>query len=349
MADLSVADQCDIILKAEEVWADSQKLTEMYTPHAETIQAMTMKQKDRTRVITELENPELEGNNVKIVWLDNCGEELDASTQDFCDFTGQEVGMNSMDVNLSKKKSASFIINENDILRNRYTLDEIVARKVLAKIKALDEHINLQSLLFLSASAGYTNNAEGYTLNGTTLEIPAADYNNDLYVKMIIDAQLNELNDAFVVDNGALYRHFLNAQLDRNNSEGVGENNRTQLFDSYFDLRGFAKAGISDDTFLVSPGAYAFASRNYNPEAPMEVHPKDGRQIRYSIPSNTIAGLRYDVVYEYVCSGKRFVHKYYMEANFDFVLNPAGCDVLVSSGPDVFDNVSGILSYTKVA
>lgn len=349
MADLSVADQCDIILKAEEVWADSQNQTDMYTADAETIRALAERQQGRTSVITELENPELEGNNVKIVWLDNCGDELDASCQDVCDLTAEEVAMNSVDYTLTKCKSASFKINENDVLRNRYTIDEIIARKMLSKMKALDEWINAQSLLFLSANAGYNKNAESYTLNGSTLEIPTSDYTNDLYVKMAIDAKLNKINDPFVVDNGALYRYYLNAQLEQGNAEGKGNQAKSMLFPTYFDLVGFPTAPITDDSFLISSSAYAFASRNYNGMAPMEVNPKEGRQMRWSMPSNTIPGLRYDVYHEYSCTGKRFTHTYYIEANFDFVLNPKGCDVLVSTGPDVFDQVSGILSYTKVS
>lgn len=349
MADLSVADQCDIILKAEEVWADSQGQTEMYTADAETIKALSERQKGRTQIITELENPELEANNVKIVWLDNCGETLDDSCQSVCSVSANEVAMSSKNINLSKCKSASFKINENDVLRNRYTLDEIVARKMLSKMKALDEYINAQSLVFLSANAGYNKNPESYSFNATTLEIPTSDYTNDLYVKMAIDAKLNKIVDPFIVDNGALYRYYLNAQLEQGNAEGKGNQRKSMLFPTYFDLVGFPSASISDDTFLISSSAYAFASRNYNPNAPIEVNPKSGRQIRWSMPSNTIAGLRYDVYHDYVCTGRRFTHTYYIEANFDFALNPVGCDVLVSTGPDVFDNVSGILSYTKVA
>jgi len=349
MADLSVADQCDIILKAEEVWADSQNQTDMYTADAETIKALAERQKGRTRIITELENPELEGNNVKIVWLDNCGEELDATCQDVCDLTAEEVAMNSKNFTLTKCKSASFKINENDVLRNRYTIDEIVARKILAKMKALDEHINVQSLLFLSANAGYNKNPEAYTFTSDSLQIPAADYTNELYVKMAIDAKINKISDPFIVDNGALYRYYLNAQLEQGNAEGKGNQRKTMLFPTYFDLVGFPSAAITDDTFLISSSAYAFASRNYNGNTPIEVNPKEGRQMRWSMPSNTIPGLRYDVYHEYSCTGKRFTHTYYIEANFDFVLNPVGCDVLVSTGPDVFDQVSGILSYTKVA
>lgn len=353
MADLSVADQCDIILKAEEVWSDSQNQTDMYTADAETIKALAERQAGRTRIITELENPELEGNNVKIVWLDNCGEELDDTCQDVCDITADEVAMTSKNFTLNNCKSASFKIDENDVLRNRYTMDEIVARKLLAKMKALDEHINAQSLLFLSANAGYNINPETYTFAGSSLQIPTADYNTDLYVKMAIDAKMNKLSDPFVVDNGALYRYYLKAQLEQGNAEGKGAERKIMLFPTYFDLLGFPKAGITDDTFLISSSAYAFASRNYNGDAPVEVNPKEGRQIRWSMPSNTVPGLRYDIYHEYVCSGKRFEHTYYIEANFGFALNPVGCDIEITPAegedPAVYDQVSGILSYTKVA
>src|SRR5690606_9424873 len=156
--------------------------------------------------------------------------------------------------------------------------------------------------------AGYNKNKETFTFSSTTLQIPAANYTNDLFVKMVIDAKINKLKDPFVIDNGALYRYVLNAQLEQGNGEGKGNHKKATLFDTYFDLVGFPTAPITDTTFLVSASAYAFASRNYNGANPIEVNPKDGRQIRFSIPSNNIPGLRYDVYHEYVCSGKRFTH-----------------------------------------
>lgn len=356
MADLSVADQCDIILKAEEVWADSQGQTDMYTADAETIKALAERQVGRTRIITELENPELEANTVKIVWLDNCGQVLDDACQDVCDLEATEIAMNSKTVNLNKCASASFKVNENDLLRNRYSLDEIVARKMLSITKALDEEINAKSLLFLTANVGLNKNPETYAKVGETLQIPAADYDTDLYLKFMIDSKLNKLSDAFVVDNGALYRYYMNAQLNANNLDGSGDFKRSQLMKTYFDFTGFAQAPVTaQDTFLISSSAYAFASRNYNSSAPTEVNPKGGRQVRWSVASNTIPGIRYDVYHEYVCTGKRFTHTYYVEANYDFVLNPIGCDFEVTpAGPDdtppaVVGNVTGILGYNKIA
>lgn len=347
MADLSLSKQCDIILKAEEVWADSQNLTDQYTADAETIKALAAEQADRTRILTSLEDPSLEDDDVKIVWIDTCGTELDETCQDVCDFTGTDAPLNSKIYTLDNCKSASFSVDENDLRRNMYSFDEYVARQLLAKTKALDEFMNAQSLLFLSASAGWNKNPESYTFNTTTLEIPEADYTTDLLVKMIIDAKINKIKDPFVVDSGNLYKPFLLADLEKGDSDGPGSFAKSKLFNTYFDLVGFPTAPVTDTTFLISPSSYAYATRTYNPAEPTAYNPTNGWQQRYSIPSNNIPGVRYDVYYKYECSGKRFKHTWYIETNWGFFLNPEGCDVLISEGPDVFDNVTGILSYTK--
>src|SRR5690606_27024128 len=140
MADLSLSKQCDIILKAEEVWADSQKMTDMYTADAETVKALTMEQRDRSRVITQLEDPNLEDDEVRVVWVDNCNVSLDEACQDVCDFTGSDAPLASKVLTLDNCKSASFSVDENDLRRNQYSFDEYVARQLLAKTKALDEY-----------------------------------------------------------------------------------------------------------------------------------------------------------------------------------------------------------------
>lgn len=349
MADLSLSKQCDIILKAEEVWADSQNQTEMYTPDAETIKALATEQKDRSRILTSLENPALEDDQVSIVWIDNCGSALDDDCQDVCDFTGTDAPLNSKTYTLNQCKSASFSVDENDLLRNQYSFDEYVARQLRAKYKALEEFVNAQSILFLSASAGFNKNPESYTWAPNTLTIPAAEYNTDLLVKMAVDAKINKINDAFLIDSGSLYKPFLKAELEKGNCDGDGAKQKSMLFNSYFDLVGFPTAPVTDSSFLVSPSAYAFASRAYNPTDPTTYNPTNGWQQRFSMMSEVVPGLKFDVYYKYECSGKRFKHTWYIEINYGFFLNPEGCDVLVSTGPDVYSNVSGILSYTKGA
>lgn len=355
MADLSVAKECDIIVTTEQVWADSQNQTDHYTANAETIKALAERQRDRTRILTSLEDTSLEDDEVRIVWIDTCNDQLDEACQPVCDFTATDVPIASKTYSLTDCVSASFSADENDFLRNKYTLEEYVAKNILSKIKMLDEQLNAKALLFLSANAGYNKNPENYNFVGSTLQIPTADYNNELYIKMVIDSKLNKLTDPFVVDSGALYRDYLRAQLDKDNADGSGNQKRTVLFPTYFDLVGFPSAPVTDTTFLVSPTSYAFGTRNYNSAAPTVVETKNLRQIRYSIPSNSVPGVSYDVTKQIVCSGNRFKHEYLITARTGFFLNPVGCDVLVTPEvegedpvPAVYDNVSGILSYTKV-
>lgn len=351
MADLSIAKECDIKLITEQVWSDSQNQTDQYSANAETVKALAARQADRNQILTSLENTDLEDDEVEIIWIDNCDDALDDECQAVCDFTGTDAPLQSKKYKLEDCVSASFSADENDFLRNKYTIEEYIAKMLLSKIKLLDEQLNTKSLLFLSASAGHNVNPETYTQTGTTLTIPVADYTNELYIKMAIDAQMNRIMDPFVIDSGTLYRAYLKAQLDQGNAEGKGNQQRTMLFPTYFDLLGFPSSAITDTTFLVSPNAYAFGSRNFNSSTPNIVETKNLRQIRYSIPSNNIPGVTYDITKQIVCSGNRFKHEYLITARTGFFLNPVGCDIEITpedgDTPAVVGNVSGILSYTK--
>lgn len=353
MADLSVAKECDIIVTTEQVWADSQNQTSQYTADAETIKALAEQQRDRTRILTSLEDSSLDDDEITIVWIDTCADELDDDCQEMCDFTATDLPIKSQKYSLTDCVSTSFSADENDFIRNKYTLEEYVAKNILSSIKLLDEKLNAKALLFLSANAGYNVNQESYNFVGSTLQVPTADYNNEMYIKMAVDAKMNKIVDPFVVDSGSLYRDYLRAQLDQGNADGSGEQRRTSLFPTYFDLTGFPTAPVTDSTFLISPNAYAFGTRNYNTAAPTVVETKNLRQIRYSIPSNNVPGVTYDVVKQIVCSGNRFKHEYLIIARTGLFLNPTGCDVEVTPAdgedPAVYDQVSGILSYTKVA
>ncbi|MDM1396068.1 hypothetical protein [Myroides odoratimimus] len=340
MAEISIANQCDILLKAEEDWNNSQSQKDMYKAEATTISALTTEQVGRNKVITSLEDPSMDDDEVTVVWIDNCETKLDDDCQDVCNFTGSQASMNSKKFKLTKCKSASFSIDENALRRSRYTLEEFVANQLLVKTKALDEYLNKQGLLFLSANAGYNKNQDEFTWNANSMEVPKDRYNIDLLVDMKIDIQVNNMADAFLIDNRSLLKPYMNAGLDKEDLQS-GNFKRSELFKTYFDIAGFPVAGVDDTSFLVAPGSYAFVNRNYNESTPKQVNPSSGWQQRYSIPSFNVPGVVYDVYYKYDCSGKRFKHTYYMEVNYDFLLNPVGCG-------ETGKQVSGILSYKKV-
>ncbi len=340
MADFSIAKQCDIVLKAESEWKDSQSQTEMYNADAEVITALATEQVGRNRILTDLQSTDMDDDEVKVVWIDNCEVPLDDACQNVCDFTGGEAKLKSKKYKLTKCKSASFSIDENDLRRNAYTPEEYVANQFLVKTKALDEYLNKQGLLFLSNNAGYNKNQGEYTWKANSMQVPQNRYDVDLMVDMVIDAKVNLIKDPFLVDSGTLFKPFLKAELEKGDSDGSGSDRKSKLFRTYFDLIGFPTSGITDNSFLVAPGSYAFANRSYNPGQPTTYNPTSGWQQRWSMPSFNIPGVAYDVYYKYECSGKRFKHTYLIQVTFDFLLNPEGCG-------ENAKKVTGILSYKK--
>lgn len=341
MADFSIAKECDILLTAEQVWADSQSQTEMYAAEAETVKALVAQQKGRTDILTKLEDPALEDDQVKIVWMDFCTDSEPDDCGDVCDFEGEEPILDSKTYSLTACKELTFSLDENNLLRNKYTFEEASAKGLMNIMRQFDEYLNKQGLLFLSANAGYNKNQDTGTWVPNTMYIPAADYNQDLMVDMVVDAKINKLTNPFLIDSGALYKSFLNAEYNSGNLDGKGDLVKSKLFPAYFDMFGFAASEITDTSFLVTPYAYAFANRHYNPTSPYNFKAQGVDQIRYSIESKNIPGVMYDVFHIKECSGMRAKHTWKVQVRWAYLLNPEGCD------DGAGNKVSGILSYTK--
>lgn len=339
MADLSIAKECDILLTAEQVWADSQSQNEMYSADAETIKALKEQQTGRTDILTKLEDPALEDDEITVTWIDFCETPEPEDCTSVCDFEGEEPELDSVKYKLDLCKELTFSLDENSLLRNKYTFEEVSAKGLLNLAKSFDEYLNRQSLLFLSANAGLNKGGAAGTFVGSTLEVDPANYNEDLLIDMVMDAKLSKMNDAFLIDSGALYRAFMKSQLESGNADGKGSFAKSQLFKTYFDLIGFPTAPVTDTSFVVSPYAYAVANRAYNPSSPTEFQVKNLYQIRSTFASRNIPGIVYDVYHQTECSGRRKLHTWKMQVNWKFLLNP----LCASEG----QTVTGILSYTK--
>jgi hypothetical protein len=336
-----------ISLKVEEMWKDSRFMQEFKTY---AVTAQTILSKQTATFFAPLQEKDKD-RQLRVTWVNTCDLETQDVTND-CTIEGTLPSTSSQDYALNMKREITFAVDEEDFRTNEYTQEEVVARRMATALKAMDEYINTQSLVFLNTFAG-VNVAEGdyeYNAVDKTTEVPAAKYAGvDLFLDMTLMADLNEISGAYLIDDGSLWKAYKNADIDRTNADGSGDGKRSDLLPIDFDFRGFKKANLTVDTFMISPGAVALASRTRNPDAPTLV-PGDVQQTRYTISSPTLPGIKYDVFYKLTCTvdendDSHIIHSWKIKFTGGMWLNPTGCPVTVNG---TTSNPTGVLSFTKV-
>lgn len=331
-----------IKLKAEQMWTDS-RLSADFKANADAAKAVLDNQ---TATFRELDNPEKD-NQIVVNFLNPCAI-VAQDCESNCDLTEAEMESGAKTYALDLCKKAGFGVDAETTRTNTYSVEEESARGLAAALKALDEYWAQQVLVKLKAFAGVNVAPAPWTWAANTTSVPAADYNVGMVANLINQAILNKMPSAYYIDNGGLYVPWLNAQLAAGNLDGKGDAARIAAIKLYFDQWNFAPAGLTEDTFAVSPGAVAMKTKTRNPDTPTLIG-GSVQQTRYTVASPTLPGVKYDVYYTLNCitkNGKaRIFHTWRVETNGGIFLNPEGCPVTISS---VTYTPTGVLSYTKV-
>lgn len=334
-----------IKLKAEQMWTDS-RLAQEYKANAQSAVAVL---ENQTATFRELDNPEKD-NQVVVNFINPCGVTVDDCDSN-CDLTEPELETKGKTYELDTCKKVGFSVNAEKLRTNTYNVEEVAARGLATRLKALDEWWAQQILVKLKAFAGVNVAPDPYTYAAGTTTVPAASYNRTMIGNLLNQAMLNKMPGAYFIDNGGLFVDFWNAQIDAANAAGAGDAARIKALKMYFDQWNFIPAGLTEDLFAVAPGAVAMKTKTRNPDTPTVIG-GTVQQTRYTVASPTLPGVKYDVYYGLTCitngtSGKgEIVHSWRIETNGGIFLNPEGCDVTI--GGTTY-TPSGVMSYTKGA
>jgi hypothetical protein len=250
-------------------------------------------------------------------------------------------------------REAEFSVRDDTEKTNIYTTAELMAQGFAFAGKQLDEYISQQVLLKLKSYMGVNVHPEPWTYDAVanTTDVPAVDYNAKMMAELVLDAQMNKMPSAYLIDSGSLYVDFLNRSWDAPNLDGKGDAVRIQALKTYFDMWNFAPAGVTENTFMINRSAVVLASKNDVPD-PLRYVGGDVNMWTYTMASPSLPGIKFDVFHRLTCAydatKKReyFVHAFKVRVKFDLLKNPNGCPVTINS---VVYNPTGIISYTKVA
>lgn len=331
-----------IKLKAEKMWSDAQMNAD-YIPQSVAAQVILKKQ---TATFRELDNPEKD-RTIEVNWIKDCDLAVVDGTSN-CSLNGIEAETVKKTVQFDIEKEVTFSVNAEKLRTNIYDLDEVVARRMAMSIKKLDEWWAMQSLVKLKAFTSANLAPKPFIHNAVKncTVVPNAHYGTfgtysglqlpTLFAKMMIQ---NKINDAYYIDNGRMWMEYQNTMISKGSTDqiavsGVG---RAEALKVDFDLFNFAQGGITNvTTFAVGRGAVAMKTYNRNQDAPTPVIGDNFTQTRYTVPSISLQGVKYDVYYALTCTtvnGKEnLMHTFKIKTIGGIWLNPEACPVTVQAG-----------------
>lgn len=245
---------------------------------------------------------------LQVIWGVDTGEVADCS--DDCALTGTASDAATVTIDAPLCKEITFQVSEEDMRRIGAGSPEAVqaatqaemTRLLAVKAAKLDSWVNAQTIarLLVLDNAPISGTAAGVgTVASGVIEVATASYNRTLIGQLMKMARLNKMGSPYLIDGGQLYVDWFNATIDGANDNGKGDAARVKFFKEYFDLEGFADAAITEDTFLIKPGAVGLFYKSFLPNTPRE---KAGSgQIWTNFKSNNLTDMMYDLVFEETC------------------------------------------------
>lgn len=305
----------------DAMWNDANFRREVQ-PETEVVNALKAMQTANVQMF----NPTDKKVKAKVYWIEACeGAVTDCTTA--CDFTGTNVSSACEDYVISQCKETTFSIDDSDFYDNYESFNNAVAKAFLKHTTLLDNEIEKYVIAALDAGSGtnqYVNDDRG-DVQPTTTYIDGPFWTPSLMSYFAKVRRVNQLPDAMMLSGENMYDHYWNAQADSANADGKGNMNKFDAFGWKFDLVNMDDVLGAKKSLMVSPHAAAFVSTNRVLTAEDITNGADIS--RFSVPSQNIPGLMYDVYYRTECknAGEDIVHHWRVVARFDLFLSPVMC------------------------
>lgn len=310
----------DITQLASNVFADDVMKADV-TPYAEAAQVIT---KYQTARFTPLQESEKD-RRIRMSWITFC-EPTDQAHTDECAVDGDEAATDSQIVEITNEREIGFKVARNDFRTNEYTPEQIAAHQLAVAIKTSDEKLAQYSIARMAQYANDADNAflRGYGTDDGFTEIPAAAWGPGLMSYLNMVKIKNRLGNVRLLSGDLFYETNWNAVMESLNSNGSGALRKLQALPIDHDLFNIDSTLGYKAMFMFNPNSVALATKTRYPRIPKEYGGKVN-QTRYSIPSPTLAGVYYDVIYEMTCTNNTIVDAWKVIRRYEFLVNPTGC------------------------
>lgn len=309
--------------RVEQVWNDPQAVAE-YTAE---VTALTTIMGRQTAQFPDLKDPKKD-KTVSVMWLTDCDDDDAADCSNECTTGGPEINDRCQDYTLDICLTKGFNVREKVFRTSMWDFDEVIARSMLLKMRALDEQIVQTVIAKLDAEYTGVNAAPlPYTISGRDTCVPAHAWTPELFAYIQQVLIMNRMRDAYGLSGANLFNASQIAKWNTGNDNGKGA---AAMFGSVpitFDLWNIDPVLGTKKTFFLRPGSVAFVSKNYYGPTPTQM-PGSAAKVRYSIASRNLPGVTYDVVMDTACANDEYTYKWSLFFKGGFFVNPKTCDNL---------------------
>lgn len=327
----------EIQVKLDSMWKDPQ-YNKFYTPRGETTKAVL---ENQTAEFPELKDPSKD-REIAVKWADFCDDTAITETNaDSCDLGDcDEPDPKTKTYANNTFLSDCYTISEDDYQKSVLSMEETIAKGMMAKIRNIIELLNTKVIAVIDANTGVNPLADmepGEGMEDDDTLIQKQNFNIETvypYWAQVL-AMLRSSN-TFVLDGANLFQAQILARKNALNADGKLDDALFDMWPYYNDILGFAKAGVEDKTYMIDAGAIALQSRQKWSKRP---EPISGDRIRWSMDLPGYPGLGLDVMYQQTCvnGGEVFTWKYKFRGLI--AVNPLLCDA----------GNTGFWSFRKIA
>lgn len=316
----------EIKAKVQEIW-NKGIIDAEYIPDVEPAVAILNNQTAQLQV---LENPEKD-RELKVNWIDDCDDEDPVDCTDQCSIDGDPIGDNCQNYALDECFEKSFSVTEEQFRTSMWSVEEVVARALLKKMKLMDEFWAAKAIAFFEASSGVNQFAGQFTVVGSKTYIPAYAWNPDIFGYFDTALWMNKITLGRMLSGTLLKQYYWKVAMETSNPTGASEAAKMTSFGiPYFDRRMDTILSPDKALFMFSGNSVAMATKArhaaYGPEGRMVDIDGGGRQRWYTIKSNSLPGVVYDIAYQEICVGGDIKHMWKIKTRGGIFLNPLGCD-----------------------
>jgi len=325
--DFTCADLVKVTVKMQDMWADS-AVEKQYKGNVDAALAVLTEQ---TAQFTPLEDPNKD-NIVRVEWIDDCNNVV-ADCTDECTIVGAESEATCKDYEIAICKEIEYSVDDRKFRGSNMSIDEVTARGWMNKIKALDEEIAKTVVAKVDSFAGVNQYGGGIgNVVGNETYIDAAYWTPAVMGYFAQVSILNKMSNPYLLDGDNLFQQTWIANFNSLNANQASELPKLQTIRTYFDLFNMNAVLAPDKkTFLIDKSAVALVSKSFYGSTPQQIL-NGADVIRWSIPSNSLPGVTYDVIYQTECSVNSIIHKYKFMARFDVFLNPTSACAVDNTG-----------------
>lgn len=312
-------------LKVDTIWKDSQ-VNAFYKAEVEGLRAIM---ENSAATFTALQD-NTKNNTVSVNWIVTSGLVATEGVIDNCLISGPTVSSDKKIYALDMFPKVDFSLTEQQLKDTILSKEEVVAKAMLEVLRILDEQLATRAMAKTDAYAGsnmYLQANGGYPQALNKTQIPTAAAAVDVFAYLQQAMILNRMRNSFLIENGTMYQQQLVAAYNSKNLNGQGNQAAFGSMQIYNDLFNMTAAGLTSDALLVSRGALAFVYKARFNAVP-EYIAGSVNQTHYSIPSPSLPGVRYDVIYTMACAPGAVIndtdikHTWRIMANAGLFLNP---------------------------